>query len=293
MNYPPNNSSKFSYNTNRSMISETMFSNFTNVSEEKHKSIKINNFENIPKQMGKLNAPKIKNNNNLLENIPKKNYNGMYTYLAKEMPPLISKIDKISYPEVLEKINNNGHSLDPALENMADVSNEEVANLKIKKPFLRFYDKKLEIDYKQYITQGTPKYFLAYLIALFLFWLTDISIEGINNQKVPVYLKLSYMILGLFFFIPYLMENFNRIFPFYLFLLLTFEIIGIYIDKDNNDTRICIQTFVILSFPLYFNSNSFSMMVLLSIYYCIGITPAIYLNEFGFKKETGNEYFLY
>ena len=222
-----------------------------------------------------------------------KNYNGMYTYLAKEMPPLISKIDKISYPEVLEKINNNGHSLDPALENMADVSNEEVANLKIKKPFLRFYDKKLEIDYKQYITQGTPKYFLAYLIALFLFWLTDIAIEGINNQKVPVYLKLSYMILGLFFFIPYLMENFNRIFPFYLFLLLTFEIIGIYIDKDNNDTRICIQTFVILSFPLYFNSNSFSMMVLLSIYYCIGITPAIYLNEFAFKKETGNQYFLY
>jgi hypothetical protein len=66
------------------MISETMFSNFTNVSEEKHKSIKINNFENIPKQMGKLNAPKIQNNNNLYGNIPKKNYNGMYPYIKYE-----------------------------------------------------------------------------------------------------------------------------------------------------------------------------------------------------------------
>ena len=98
MNYPPNNSSKFSYNTNRSMISETMFSNFTNVSEEKHKSIKINNFENIPKQMGKLNAPKIKNNNNLYENIPKKNYNGMYPYIKYE-----SDILKKSYiPQKLD-----------------------------------------------------------------------------------------------------------------------------------------------------------------------------------------------
>ena len=222
-----------------------------------------------------------------------KNYNGMYTALAKEMPPLINKIDKITYPEVLEKISKSGHTLDPALENMADVSNEEVAHLKIKKPFLRFYDKKIEIDYKKYISQGFFRCFLAYLISLFVFWITDILIVGIKKQKAPVFLKLSYMILGIFLFIPCLMKNFNRIFPWYLFLLLTLEIIGIYIDKDDNDTRLCIQTYVILSFPLYFSGNSFSIMVLLSVYYCLGITPAIYLNEFGFKEETGNKYFLY
>ena len=227
------------------------------------------------------------------DNLFFKNYNMMYTSLAKEMPPIINKIDKITYPEVLEKIYANGHSLDPALENMADVSNEEVANLKIQKPFLQFFDKKIEMDYKIYMSKGNSKNFLVYIIALFLFWITDISIEGINKQKVPVYLKLSYMILGIFLFIPCLMDKFNQIFPFYLFLLLTLEIIGIYIDKDNNDTRICVQTFVILSFPLYYSSNSFSIMVLLSVYYCISITPAIYLNDFGFKEETQNEYFLY
>ena len=231
--------------------------------------------------------------NYIKDNLFFKNYNVMYTSLAKEMPPIINKIDKITYPEVLEKIYSNGHSLDPALENMADVSNEEVANLKIKKPFLQFFDKKIEMDYKKYMSKGNSKNFLVYIIALFLFWIADISIEGINKQKVPVYLKLSYMILGIFLFIPCLMEKFNQIFPFYLFLLLTLEIIGIYVDKDNNDTRICVQTFVILSFPLYYSCNSFSIMVLLSVYYSIAISPAIYLNDFGFKKETKNEYFLF
>ena len=222
-----------------------------------------------------------------------KNFNGMYTALAKEMPALINKIDKITYPEVLEKINNNGHALDPALENMADVSNEEVANLRIKKPFLRFYDKKIELDYRNYISQGIGRCFLAYLIALLFFWLVDISLNGIKDQKVPVFLKLSYIILGIFMFIPYIMERFNKIFPIYFFLVLTLEIIGIYIEKKNNETRICIQTYVLLSFPLYFLNYSFEIMILLTVYYCIGITPAIYLNDFGFKEETGNEYFLY
>ena len=156
-----------------------------------------------------------------------KNFNGMYTALAKEMPALINKIDKITYPEVLEKINNNGHALDPALENMADVSNEEVANLRIKKPFLRFCDKKIELDYRNYISQGIGRCFLAYLIALLFFWLVDILLNGIKEQKVPVFLKLSYIILGIFMFIPYIMERFNKIFPIYFFLVLTLEIIGI------------------------------------------------------------------
>ena len=123
MNYPPNNSSKFSYNTNRSMISETMFSNFTNVSEEKHKSIKINNFENIPKQMGKLNAPKIQNNNNLYGNIPKKNYNGMYPYIKYE-----SDILKKSYiPQKLDfsKNINISHPLSKSI----NISNKSASTI--------------------------------------------------------------------------------------------------------------------------------------------------------------------
>ena len=222
-----------------------------------------------------------------------KNFNSMFVTIAKEMPNIIDKIDRISYPEVLEKIFINNRSLDPALENMADVSNEEVANLKLQKPFLRFNDKKVEIDYINYLSKDFKKSFITYLIFLFIFWGIEIIIVGTKNLKVTIYCKFAYILLGLFILIPLIFKHFNHIFPFYLFSLLTLEIISIYVEKKDNDSKLFIHSIVVLSFPLYFSPQSFSQTILFTIYYLLGITPAIYLNEFGFKKKTKNDYFLY
>ena len=138
------------------------------------------------------------------DNLFFKNYNLMFTSLAKEMPQYINKIDKISYPEVLEKIYKNNHSLDPALENMADVSNEEVAHLKIRKPFLRFFDKKLEMDYIKHSKFGVFKNYLTFLISLVVFWLIDLIIEHLDDQKITKFMKLGYLILGFFYFTDFL-----------------------------------------------------------------------------------------
>ena len=228
------------------------------------------------------------------ENLFFKNYNLMFTSLAKEMPMLINKIDKISYPEVLEKIYKNNHTLDPALENMADVSNEEVAHLKIRKPFLRFFDKKLEMDYLKHTKFGVFKNYLTYLISLVVFWLTDLILEKLENQKITKFMKLGYLILGFVLLIPNFQEKFRKYYTFYLFFYLTIEIVCVYIEKKtDNDTKICIQTFFILSFPMYFSTLNMQIIILSSVYYLLGITPAFYLNEFGFKEKLDDKYFLY
>ena len=222
-----------------------------------------------------------------------KNFNSMYVTIAKEMPNVINRIDKISFPEVLEKIFNHNNTLDPALENMADVSNEEVAKLKLRKPFLCFNDMKVEMDYIKYLNKHFKKSFIAYLLCILFFLIIDVLIVGSKNLKLTIYLKITYLIVGLILLIPYLFQYFNKIFPIYLFIILTIEIICIYVQKKDNDTKLFIDTIILLTFPLYFSPQPFSQTILLTIYYLLSITPSIYLNDFDFKEKTNNKYYLY
>ena len=146
---------------------------------------------------------------------------------------------------------------------MADVSNEEVAHLKIRKPFLRFFDKKLEMDYIKHSKFGVFKNYLTFLISLVVFWLIDLIIEHLDDQKITKFMKLGYLILGFFLLIPKFQEKFRKYFTFYLFFYLTIEIVCIYIEKKtDNDTKICIQTFFLLSFPLYFSTLNIKIIIL-------------------------------
>ena len=190
----------------------------------------------------------------------------MYVTIAKEMPNVINRIDKITFPEVLEKIFNHNNSLDPSLENMADVSNEEVAKLKLRKPFLCFNDMKVEMDYIKYLNKDFKKSFIAYLLCILFFLIIDVLIVGSKNLKLTIYLKITYLIVGLILLIPYLFQYFNKIFPIYLFIILTIEIICIYVQKKDNDTKLFIDTIILLTFPLYFSPQPFSQTILLTLY---------------------------
>ena len=252
-------------------------------------AVSILNFigENFITKITKLFVKYIK------DNLFIKNYQSMFTAIAKEMPNIISKVDKITYPEVLGKIYKENKKLDPALENMADVSNEEVANLKINKPFLRFYDKKLEEDFIQYNLKSINKSYLLYLLSLLALWIADVAIEKFSNGKVTKIIKLVYIILGCILFIPSLHKKFFYLFKYYLLIIITIEIVCVYAEKKDNDTKICIQAFFILSFPLYFSAKRLTVMLACTLYYAIGMAPAVYLNEFGFKEIKNQKYFLY
>ena len=49
---------------------------------------------------------------------------------------------------------------------MADVPNDDASNLKIKKPILKFYDKKIEMDYTEYCDMKVSIPYGFYLITM-------------------------------------------------------------------------------------------------------------------------------
>ncbi len=229
--------------------------------------------------------------NNLKNFLFLKNYQQLFTNVSRENPIIQNKLDKITYTEVLSRIFTHNKSLDPALENMADASNDDVSNLKISKPILEFFDKKIEMDYVEYSDMKITIPFCIYLATNAIFLIIDIIITGFEGQSATKIIKITYIICGLILLLPQINQKFSKAFSIYLFIILTLEIIMVYVEKRNdNDTKICLQAFVLLSFPLY-NCPQSKIVTLLTFYYLIGITPSIYLNDYGFNKD--DTYFMY
>ena len=223
-----------------------------------------------------------------------KNYQQLFTNVSRETPVIPNKLDKITYPEVLQKIYTHNKQLDPALENMADVSNDDASNLRIKKPILKFFDRKIEMDYTEYCDMKITIPYIIYLVTLALFLIVDFLLVRFVGQKLSKVLKIVYILCGFFLFIPKLKEQFSNSFSVYFAIIIIIEIVCVYIEKkQDNDTKLCLQTFVLLAFPLYYCPKT-EIIYALVIIYIIGITPAIYLNDFGFNtEEKYGKYFMY
>ena len=178
--------------------------------------------------------------------------------------------------------------MDPALENMADVSNDDASNLTIKKPILKFYDRKIEMDYTEYCDIKVTYPYIVYLLTMGAFLGVDIGLERFDGQKISKVLKIIYIICGFILLIPKLKEQFSNCFSVYFAIIIIIEIVAVYIEKENdNDTKICLQTFILLAFPLYYCPKTNIILILVCVY-IIGITPAIYINDFGFNDD--NQY---
>jgi magnesium-transporting ATPase (P-type)/class 3 adenylate cyclase len=208
-----------------------------------------------------------------------------------------SSINKISYQEVMKKINTYFKGIDPVLDNMTDINNDEIVKLRIGKHFLKFYDEKLEVDYTNQFYNNVKQSFLFYLISMLIFWTADAILQSIyfdfHHEKISKTLKLIYIVLGFILLLKPIRLKFLRYYFFYYYLGLIIEIICIYAEQANNDTKICIEMFIFFSFPLIFGIKKFRTMVIGAFFYFIIILPSIYLNDFGFKRITNNENFLF
>lgn len=177
---------------------------------------------------------------------------------------------------------------------MADVSNEEIAMIKIKKPFISFHDKRLEEDFISFLMKNIGKSYLLFLGSLLIFWIVDVSLEGFDEgQLVIKLLNLFYIVLGIVLLFGYFRKRFDKSFPFYFYIILTIEIVSIYVQKKDNDVKICLKMFILFFFPLLFTSRRASFIYPGLLFYVIGITPSIYLNDFGLQEITHEKFFLY
>ena len=214
-----------------------------------------------------------------------KNYQQLLTNISRETPRTPNKLDKISFAEVLNKIFTLNKQLDPALENMADVSNDEASNLRISKPLLQFFDQKVEMDYTDYCDMKVTVPYITYLFSLALFLAIDIAIKNYEPQKLA---KVIYILLGALLLIPKLKENFSKIFPIYFSIILIIELIFIYANESDNDVKICLQTFILINFPLNYCPKNEIITIIIFIY-VIGITPANVINDYDLNRIYGIE----
>ena len=214
-----------------------------------------------------------------------KNYQQLLTNISRETPRTPNKLDKISFAEVLNKIFTLNKQLDPALENMADVSNDEASNLRISKPILQFFDQKVEMDYTDYCDMKVTVPYITYLFSLALFLAIDIAIKNYEPQKLA---KVIYILLGALLLIPKLKENFSKIFPIYFSIILIIELIFIYANKSDNDVKICLQTFILINFPLNYCPKN-EIITIIIFLYVIGITPANVMNDYDLNRIYGVE----
>ena len=214
-----------------------------------------------------------------------KNYQQLLTNISRETPRTPNKLDKISFAEVLNKIFTLNKQLDPALENMADVSNDEASNLRISKPILQFFDQKVEMDYTDYCDMKVTVPYITYLFSLALFLAIDIAIKNYEPQKLA---KVIYILLGALLLIPKLKENFSKIFPIYFSIILIIELIFIYANKSDNDVKICLQTFILINFPLNYCPKN-EIITIIIFLYIIGITPANVMNDYDLNRIYGVE----
>jgi len=214
-----------------------------------------------------------------------KNYQQLLTNISRETPRTPNKLDKISFAEVLNKIFTLNKQLDPALENMADVSNDEASNLRISKPLLQFFDQKVEMDYTDYCNMKVTVPYITYLFSLALFLAIDIAIKNYEPQKLA---KVIYILLGALLLIPKLKENFSKIFPIYFSIILIIELIFIYANKSDNDVKICLQTFILINFPLNYCPKN-EIITIIIFLYVIGITPANVINDYDLNRIYGEE----
>ena len=216
-----------------------------------------------------------------------KNYQQLFTNISRETPKIPNKLDKITYPEVLKRIYTYNKQLDPALENMADVSNDDASNLRIRKPILKFYDVKLEMDYTEFCDIKITFSYIMYLLTMAIFLAVDILLTRFDGQKFSKVMKIIYIICGFILLIPKIKDQFSKAFSIYFSIIIIIEIIAAYLEKLNdNDTKLCLQLFVILAFPLYYCPKTDIILFLVCLY-ILGITPAIYMNDFGFGKVYG------
>lgn len=150
--------------------------------------------------------------------------------------------------------------------------------MKIKKPSLEYIDAKLEKDYTIHKSSIMINSFKAYQISTLIFWLIDLVIEGIKgnlkDEIISKTLKFISFVTSFVLYRPKLRENFLSNYHYYYYFSLVIEIICIYIEKQENDVKICLQIIVLFSYPILIANTQFYPVVTGLVFYYISVFPA-------------------
>ena len=153
--------------------------------------------------------------------------------------------------------------------------------MKIDQVQLRFRDHVVETDYRIEHSPIMYNSFLYYFFSQLVFWIVDIIFESSQNSleidKISKILKVVMIVASLLFFWKPIRINFPLYFKYYFYLNIIVDIILLYIEKGNNNIKLCFLFIISFTFPLIISSYFFSTILSGCIFYFLGCFPAIYL----------------
>ena len=188
------------------------------------------------------------------------------------------------FEDVVEVLNNDKqHGLDSTIENLSNINNNKIASMKLKYD-LKFKNSKMESDYKFYFNTQIKMSYFYYLLTNCIFWVIYMIVEAVQNnlyeQKISCSLQIAWIAVGFVLLAKCFKDNFHEIFVFYLYVNIGIQFISVYLENANNDTKICIQFIVYMTYPLMFGTRHLISMSVATIVYFLGLIPAIFLNRF-------------
>ena len=233
-----------------------------------------------------------KNNitNNLIKEVSKATSNLSYLLdyegFIKKITDSVFPNEKLEYTkfeDIVKVITDDNFILESTIENMIDTENNKILETKLKWD-LSFKNRKMEIDYSNYFKSQNILCFFYYLVAKFLFLIVYLIVESsehkIEEIKITLSVQFGYILVGLLLFLSYFKKNFYSWFIVYFYIDVILNIILIYIEDSNNDTKSTIQFIVTLLYPTLFGIRYIYYITFGIIIHYAGIFASLFISRF-------------
>lgn len=166
---------------------------------------------------------------------------------------------------------------------MSDYNNNKIISTKLRWN-LKFKNSKMEYDYVEYFKSQNILCLFYYLLTKLSIWVVYVIIEGINSnlhgEKVTIIVQIIYIFFGLVLFLETFRKNFYTWFIVYFYINIIIDLILIFAEGTNNDTKTCIQFIVTLLYPVLFGLRYLYALFIGSCIFYIGLFISIYVNKF-------------
>jgi len=164
-----------------------------------------------------------------------------------------------------------------------------MVKMKIDPYTLTYRDNGVETDYKNENFILMHNSFFFYILCVFVFCIVDLVIEisqkTLDADKISKIIKILMLFCSFLFILKRIKLNFSKYFRYYFFLNIIIDIVLLYVEKGNNQTKLCFLFFITFSFPTLIPGSNFGSIKWGIILYIICSIPAIYLFNSSYVQE--------
>lgn len=171
---------------------------------------------------------------------------------------------------------------------MSDANNNKIIATKLKWN-LKFKNSKMEYDYAEYFKTQNIYCLFFYLLCKLVFWLVYLIIlrieDSLSDIKITLCVQIGYTCLGIFLLLGAFKKNFYLWFTIYYYIEVALNLILIFVEDFNNDTKSCIQFIIVILYPALFGIRYLYSIIIGSVLYFIGIFVSIFVSKFDSQKD--------